>query len=79
VRRNSPTEFLQEAQYDVVFKPGFTRVSLPYHASIEEVNYLIDAVKFVAIHGWKLLPIYRCSFEDGTFRYKGFQFIAVIE
>ena len=34
----------------------YTRVSLPYFATEAQLRYVIDAVLFVADHGWKLLP-----------------------
>lgn len=42
-----------------VLRPGFTRISFPYWSSKEEVDYILDAILFVAEHGWKYLPLYR--------------------
>lgn len=39
--------------------PGFARLSLPYFMPDEEVTFVLDALCFVATHGWKLLPLYR--------------------
>ena len=39
-----------------VHRPGYTRLSFPYFASDEFVDYIINAVILVAKHGWKLLP-----------------------
>jgi hypothetical protein len=40
-------------------KPGFVRLGLNYFTSDELFDYTLDAVHFVAAHGWKLLPLYR--------------------
>ncbi|XP_035702747.1 uncharacterized protein LOC110845404 isoform X1 [Folsomia candida] len=58
-----------DAAYGVVFKPGFTRVSLPYHASQQEISYLIDAVMLIATQGWKFLPFYEMNSATGTFKF----------
>ena len=39
-------------------RPGFTRMSFPYFVDQSEVNFVLDAVAFVAEHGWKFLPLY---------------------
>ncbi|KAH9149170.1 hypothetical protein AeRB84_007659, partial [Aphanomyces euteiches] len=52
-------------QNDQVLKPGYTRLSLPYIMSQDEVEYVIAAVEFVALHGWKFLPQYEFKEETG--------------
>ena len=42
-----------------IAKPGFTRFNLPYFASDEMVEFVTDAVLFLAEHAWKFLPYYR--------------------
>ena len=42
-----------------VLRPGYSRFSLPFWLSQEEIDYVLDAVLFVAEHGWKFLPVYR--------------------
>lgn len=37
-------------------RPGFVRLNLAYFMSDEEVDFVIEAVKMVAVDGWKLLP-----------------------
>lgn len=37
-------------------RPGFVRLNLTYFMSDDEVDYVINAVKIVALDGWKLLP-----------------------
>jgi selenocysteine lyase/cysteine desulfurase len=46
-------------------KPGWVRLSLPYHASAEEVDFLLSAVEFVADHGEAFVPLYRLGLRDG--------------
>ncbi|CAF1010941.1 unnamed protein product [Rotaria sordida] len=41
-----------------LMKPGFTRFNLSYFASDEEVDYILNAVEFIANDGWKFLPLY---------------------
>jgi hypothetical protein len=47
-----------------LLRPGFTRISLPYFASDEEVDYVLAAVRLTAEAGWALLPQY--SFDGET-------------
>ncbi len=42
-------------------KPGFTRLNLSYFASDEEVNYLLNALEFIAEEGWKFLSLVRTN------------------
>jgi selenocysteine lyase/cysteine desulfurase len=42
---------------NALMKPGFTRFNLSYFASDEEVDYILDALDFIANHGWKFLPL----------------------
>ena len=42
-----------------VLRPGYTRLSLPYWMSAQEIDYVVNAVKFVADHGHKFLSVYR--------------------
>jgi hypothetical protein len=50
-------------------RPGFSRVSLPYFLSEEGAQYIIDAVLFVAEHGWRLLPQYRFNYKTGEWKH----------
>eukprot|EP00951_Prasinocladus_malaysianus_P033704 scaffold335131_cov37-Prasinocladus_malaysianus.AAC.1 len=53
-----------------VLRPGYTRVSLPYFAHEEEVDYVAKAVLAIADHGWRLLPAYRHDPKTGEWRHK---------
>lgn len=50
-----------------LYKPGFTRLSFTYWSSKEEVDYVIDAILFIAEHGWKFLPQYWMNVETGDY------------
>ncbi|MEM1416247.1 MAG: aminotransferase class V-fold PLP-dependent enzyme [Myxococcota bacterium] len=47
-------------------KPGWVRVNFNYFLSAGSVGFVIDAVRFVARHGWKFLPDYRFDATTGT-------------
>jgi selenocysteine lyase/cysteine desulfurase len=46
-------------------KPGWVRVNFNYFISETVFQFIIDAVHFVATHGWKLLPHYRLDVATG--------------
>ncbi|ACO67040.1 predicted protein, partial [Micromonas commoda] len=48
-----------------VLRPGFARVSLPYFASVREIEYVANAIHAVANHAWRLLPMYRVDAKTG--------------
>jgi selenocysteine lyase/cysteine desulfurase len=50
-------------------KLGYVRLSFAYYMSETVVDYLIDAVHFVADHGWKFLPLYRFDPVSGLWRH----------
>jgi selenocysteine lyase/cysteine desulfurase len=51
-------------------KPGWVRVSFNYSLSDTVVDYIVDAVTFVATHGWSLLPHYRFDPTKGLWRHR---------
>ncbi|XP_013390956.1 uncharacterized protein LOC106159276 [Lingula anatina] len=56
-----------------ILRPGFSRINLPYFMNDECVEFVLDAVKMVAEHGWKLLPQYTFNPETGEWRHKQHQ------
>jgi selenocysteine lyase/cysteine desulfurase len=46
-------------------KPGWVRVNFNYFISETVFQFVLDAVHFVATHGWKLLPYYRMDVASG--------------
>ncbi|CAF4593322.1 unnamed protein product, partial [Rotaria magnacalcarata] len=41
----------------MMMKPGFTRFNLPYFTNDDEIEYVLNAVQFIATEGWKFLPL----------------------
>jgi selenocysteine lyase/cysteine desulfurase len=50
-------------------KPGWVRLSLPYYASEEDLEFILRAVEFVADHGMDFVPVYRLGWMDGVWRH----------
>lgn len=50
-------------------KPGWVRITLPWYASDEDVEFLLSAVEFVADHGHDFLTEYRLGWLDGVWRH----------
>jgi len=50
-------------------KPGWVRLSLPYYASEDDIDFILSAVEFVADHGLDFLPLYRVNWRDGVWRH----------
>ena len=40
----------------LIFRPGFVRFNLAYFMDGDTVDFVLQAVRMVAMHGWKLLP-----------------------
>ncbi|MBI5508877.1 MAG: aminotransferase class V-fold PLP-dependent enzyme [Deltaproteobacteria bacterium] len=51
-------------------KPGWVRVGFNYFLSEAVFQYIVDAVSFVAEHGWRFLPDYRFDLETGLWRHR---------
>ncbi len=50
-------------------KPGWVRLSLPYYASDEDIEFILSAVEFVAEHGKDFIPAYKLGWNDGVWRH----------
>jgi selenocysteine lyase/cysteine desulfurase len=59
----------QIARGNLGVKPGWVRLTLPYYASEEDVEFILSAVEFVADHGDAFIPAYRLGFGDGVWRH----------
>ncbi|CAM4805081.1 unnamed protein product [Rotaria magnacalcarata] len=55
-----------EIPHNALMKLGFSRVTLPYFASDEEINYILDAIDFIASDGWRFLPLYTYNQETAA-------------
>ncbi len=53
----------------LALKPGWVRISLPWHATPEEVEFLLSAVEFLADHGEAFVPLYRLGWRDGIWHH----------
>jgi len=51
-------------------KPGWVRVTIPFYATPDDVEYLLSAIEFVADHGRTLVPLYALSWKDGVWRHR---------
>jgi hypothetical protein len=51
-------------------KPGWVRLSLPYYASEEDLEFMLSAVEFVADHGQAFVPLYEVSWASGVWQYR---------
>jgi len=54
-------------------KPGWVRLNLHYAMDESEVQYLIDAVKFVLEHGYKYLSLYEFNILSGEWKHRKFR------
>ncbi len=59
----------QIARGNLAVKPGWVRLTLPFYASEEDVEFLLAAVEFVASHGEAFVPVYRLGWRDGVWRH----------
>jgi selenocysteine lyase/cysteine desulfurase len=60
----------QSARGVIGVKPGWVRLSLPYYASDEDIEFLLSAVEFVADHGRAFLSDYELGWLDGVWRHR---------
>uniref|UniRef100_A0A336LW84 CSON006245 protein n=1 Tax=Culicoides sonorensis TaxID=179676 RepID=A0A336LW84_CULSO len=49
--------------------PGYTRITLPFFMSDNEVGFILEALKMVATEGWKLLPQYEIDVKTKEWRH----------
>ena len=51
--------------------PGFCRVNFNYFIDREEFDFIVEAIRQIAEHGWKLLPLYTVCLKTGQYVYNG--------
>lgn len=56
-----------------VIRPGFVRINFNYFVTEEEVQYVLDAVDFIAKEGWKLLPKYAFRTDTNEWHHLNFK------
>jgi hypothetical protein len=62
-------ERIVERGYEAI-RPGWVRLSFNYFISDTEADFLVEALKFVADEGWKLLPHYELDPCCGMWRHR---------
>jgi len=50
-------------------KPGWVRLTIPYYASAEDLEFMLSAVELVADCGESFVPCYRLDWRDGVWRH----------
>ena len=55
----------------MVMRPGWIRLNFNYFINEETFDYLLNAIEYVSVLGWKLLPFYQFDADSGTWRYQG--------
>ena len=55
----------------MVMRPGWIRLNFNYFINEETFDYLLKAIEYVSVLGWKLLPFYQLDADSGTWRYQG--------
>ncbi|KAL3309262.1 hypothetical protein Ciccas_012192, partial [Cichlidogyrus casuarinus] len=53
-----------------LLKPGFARFNLAYFSTEAEQEFVLNAICFVAAHGWKFLPFYQFDIHTGEWRHR---------
>lgn len=48
-----------------LMRVGFVRLNFSYFISDDELNYILDALEFVANFGWMFLPAYKFDIDNG--------------
>ena len=66
--KNSSRHDWNSNNYEI-FKPGFTRFNLVFFLENERADFILNAIKFVAEHGWKFLPFYEFDIKSGSFKH----------
>lgn len=60
--------FKEYSKYEVL-RPGFVRVTIPYFFNEKQVDFIINAVLFLAESAWQLLPQYTFDPDTGEWRH----------
>ena len=56
------------SQYEFL-RPGFSRLNLPWFSNDEEIDFILEALDFVAKHAWKFMPQYIFNNETGEWKH----------
>lgn len=63
-------EFVRRGFHGI--KPGWCRVGFHFVMDDSDAEYIIEAVNFVATHGFRFLPLYDFDVRTGQWVYRGF-------
>eukprot|EP00210_Caulerpa_lentillifera_P005005 g4779.t1 len=55
----------QNCPVEEIMKPGYVRLNFIYFLKDNNVEFILEALKFVAEHGWKFLPAYKFDVKTG--------------
>lgn len=50
-------------------KPGWTRISFSYYTPVEEMEFVVDAIEFIAKCGHRFLPLYDFDWRTGDWHF----------
>lgn len=53
-----------------IYRPGFTRINLPYFYPMYVTKYIVSAIKFLSVNAWKFIPLYAFKIERGKFYHR---------
>ena len=53
---------------NVGIKPGWVRLNFNYFIPKEEFDFLLQALEWIAEHGWKLMPLYHFDDRNGLWK-----------
>ncbi|XP_059663527.1 uncharacterized protein LOC132309217 [Cornus florida] len=51
-------------------KPGWTRLNFAYHMSVEEFEFILAALEFIAMYGQRFLVLYDFNWKTGNWTFK---------
>ena len=51
-------------------KPGWVRLTLLFYASPADIDFMLEAIEFVADHGEAFVPLYELCWADGVWRHR---------
>jgi selenocysteine lyase/cysteine desulfurase len=63
-------EFVRQGFHGI--KPGWCRVGFHFVMDDPDAEYIIEAVNFIAVHGFLFLPLYDFDARTGQWAYRGF-------
>jgi len=53
-----------------IFRPGYSRVNLPYFYPMYIIKYILDVIEYVAKYGWLFLPQYAFKIESAKYYHR---------